>query len=129
MNLSKSVKVVLGLLTISPLLIFIGGFLFAAYQFISTFFADDPMMPLLLLSYLGYIIPYIFSYFLIYIALGIFYLIHILRNPSFDTEKRILWIVVLVTAHIFSMPAYWYLHLWKTDPNRNADSTFESTHL
>lgn len=71
------------------------------------------MMPFLILSYLGYIAPYIFFFFLFYLGLGIFYLVHITQNELLDNEKKILWIVILIMLNGIVMPVYWYLYIWK----------------
>jgi hypothetical protein len=128
MQLSKSAKIVIGTFTFLPFMLLLGSFAFLAYQIISMLFAEKPMMPLLLLSYLGYVIPYLFAFFILYVGLGIFYLVHILQNHSIDTEKRILWIVVLITLNGISMPIYWYVHLWKKKSESNTSRTLEQAY-
>jgi hypothetical protein len=128
MHLRKPAKIALGFFTFLPLLFLIGGFVFVAYQFISAFVAENPMLPLLFFSYLGYVIPYFFLFFLLYLGLGIFYLVHVIRNPAMDTEKRVLWIVVLIAFNGISMPVYWYVHLWKEQPKPKSDPTLEQNY-
>lgn len=121
MQFNKTANIILGILTFLPFLIVFGAILFAAYQILEIFFSEKPFMPIFLLSYLGYIIPYMFLYVLFYIGLGIFYLVHIIQNSSLDTEKKILWVVVLITLNGISMPFYWYVHLWNEKSPSNTD--------
>lgn len=121
MNLNKPAKIILGIFTFLPLILGIGTFAFGISQFISMTFSQDPQLPLMFLSYLSYILPYLFLFFLVYLGLGIFYLVHMIQNPTLDSEKRILWIVVLITLHTFSMPAYWYAHIWKENESETSE--------
>lgn len=134
-HLNKPAKMVLGVLTILPLIIMIALVIFGFIQFLSFFSTENqnPMMPMMYLSYLGYAIPFLFFYSLFYLGLGIFYVIHMFQNPLLDTEKRMLWIVVLITLNGLSMPVYWYIHLWKshsshsTTPKATGIPNHEST--
>lgn len=113
MELNKPAKIVLGVLTLFPLLLAAGTFLFVLYHFVSFLFLNDPNMPMQFFSYLAYILPYTFLFFLLYLGLVIFYLIHTVQNQHLDTEKRFLWITVLLFLNGISMPLYWYIHVWK----------------
>jgi len=113
-NLNKPTKIVLGVLTILPVVIIAGLLLLGFIQVISILSSEEPFMPLMYLSYLSYVIPFLFIYSVFYLGLGIFYLIHIINNPLLDTEKKGLWITVLIILNGISMPVYWYIHLWKS---------------
>lgn len=52
-------------------------------------------------------------YFAALVGLVAFYMVHALRNPRLPPERRPLWLVVLVLGAPLSMPAYWYLYLWR----------------
>lgn len=121
MILKKPAKIVLGILTILPLILGVGTFAFGVYQFISMAFSPNPQLPMMFLTYLSYMIPYLFLFILIYLGLGIFYLGHSIQNSALDSEKRMLWITVLITLHTFSMPVYWYVHIWKSNPTVNSE--------
>ncbi len=113
MNLNKSTKIILGILTFLPLLFTISILGFIAFNFFSVFFSQEPKMPLMLFSYLSYILPYAFLIILLALGLFIFYIAHIIQNSFLDTEKRILWIVVVFLVYGFAIPIYWYIHIWK----------------
>lgn len=114
MYLNKPAKIILGILTLIPLLFAISTFLFALHQVVSFLFFSEPGMPTQFFSYLAYILPYTLLFFLLYLGLIIFYFIQIVQNKYFDTEKRFLWIVILLLLNGISMPVYWYVHIWKT---------------
>jgi len=115
MNLNKSAKIVLGILTFLPLLFLISTLGFFVFNFFSVFFSQEPEMPMMLFSYLSYVLPYLFLMILLALGLFVFYIVHIIRNSSLDTEKRILWIVVVFFAHGVALPIYWYIHIWKNN--------------
>lgn len=121
MTLNKPAKIVLGIFTFLPLIFGIGSFIFAVHQIVSIVFSEDPAMPFMLLSYLSHVVPYLFILFPLYLGLGIFYLVHIIRNNYFDSEKRILWIIVLFILHAFAMPVYWYAHIWKEQTSKQPE--------
>lgn len=111
--MNKPAKIVLGIFTFLPFLIILSTVSFGIYQIVEIYTSEEPFMPLLYLSYLGYVIPFLFFYSLFYIGLGIFYIVNIIQSNYFDTEKKILWTVVIIALNGFSMPAYWYFHIWK----------------
>jgi hypothetical protein len=115
MNLNKSAKIVLGILTFLPLLFLISTLGFFVFNFFSVFFSQEPEMPMMLFSYLSYVLPYLFLIILLALGLFVFYIVHIIRNASLDTEKRILWIVVVFFAYGVALPIYWYIHIWKNN--------------
>ncbi len=48
-------------------------------------------------------------------ALMIYYIIHASNNPKFDSNDRLLWILIMVFAHQIGYIIYWYLKIWKED--------------
>lgn len=113
MNLNRSAKIVLGILTFLPLLFVISILGFVIFNFFSMFFSQDPEMPMMLFSYLSHILPYLFVIILLTLGLFVFYIVHIIQNSFLDTEKRILWIVVVLLVYGVAIPIYWYIHIWK----------------
>lgn len=109
--MNKTTQIFLGVLTFLPFLIILSSIGWGMYTIIETVLSPEAVNPLMYLSYLGYVIPFLFFYTLFYLALGIFYLAHIIRNPFLDTEKKGLWFVVLIVLNGLSMPFYWYLHI------------------
>jgi hypothetical protein len=67
-------------------------------------------------------LPALLAYSAFYLLLGIFYLIHLLQSQQLDNEKKILWIVVIAFS-TFSMPVYWYAHVWNDETNQAEKKT------
>lgn len=118
MDLNKSAKIVLGILTFLPLLLAMSLLGFVVLNFFSMFFSQEPVMPLMLFSYLSYILPYIFPIALLALGLFVFYIVHIVQNTILDTEKRMLWIVVVFVAYGLAIPIYWYIHIWNKNSGK-----------
>lgn len=54
--------------------------------------------------------------FMIWImGLMIYYIIHIFRSNELNSEKRILWTIIVFFGHVIALPFYWYLHIWKSN--------------
>lgn len=108
--MSKTIKLLLGLVTLWPLAYMILFFLMI-FSFI--FFAagtgpGDGPPPF---------IPVIFSLhiltMLVIAALTVFYIVNVFRNERVDKDKKVLWAVVLFLGNLLAMPVYWYLYIWK----------------
>jgi len=111
--MSKTTKIVLGVLTFLPLVVLILFASYTVYQIASFWAAQDHYMPMFLFPYLGYALPFMFLFGLFNLGLIIFYLIQISQNNFLDTEKKFLWIVVVIILNNIMMPIYWYIHIWK----------------
>ncbi|MEL7832538.1 hypothetical protein [Fodinibius sp. Rm-B-1B1-1] len=123
MNLNKPGKIILGILTFLPLLFAVSILGLIIFNFFSMFFTQEPAMPLMYFSYLGYILPYIFPAILLSLGLFVFYIVHLVQNSSLDTEKRILWSVVMFLVFGVATPIYWYFHIWKKDSKNDVQFT------
>lgn len=119
--MSKPFKIALGVLTIIPFVTTLGLLVFGGYQAVEIFMTSDPVIPMLLLSYLKYISSFLIFNSLLYLGLGVFYTNNILKNGRLDTEKKVLWIIVLALLNGISMPVYWYLHIWNRQSIENPE--------
>ena len=111
--MSKAGKITTGILTFLPLFVVIFIMGFTIYQILSILTAEDPFMSMMAMSYFGYIIPLMIFFFLFYVGLGVFYIVQVVQNHTFDTEKKLLWVAVILTLNAISMPLYWFFHIWK----------------
>lgn len=113
MQLSRIPIIIAGILTFLPFvgLVIIAGLIF--FELLFLLISDTTVNPLLYLPYLGYVVPIVSTFFVIYLCLGLFYIFHIFRNELLDTEKKVLWLTVLIILNGLTMPFYWYLYLWK----------------
>lgn len=51
------------------------------------------------------------------IGLQIYYIVNVFKNERIGKDQRILWVLVLFFGGLFAMPIYWYLNIWREDPN------------
>jgi len=119
MKLPKSIVTIIGVITFLPMIAFLGSMAFVLFEILSLFFSETPFNPFLYLSYLGYVAPVLSMYSFIYLALLIIYFAHTFNNKRLDTEKKLLWLSVLIILHGISMPFYWYFHMWRNPTETN----------
>lgn len=111
--MKKSAKIIIGILTFLPFIIAISLVGFTFYQILSILTSEDPFMSMMAMSYLGYVFPLMIFFFLFYVGLGIFYIVQVVQNNLLDTEKKLLWVAVIIILNAITMPLYWYFHIWK----------------
>lgn len=117
MNVSKTPAIFLGILTFLPFVGLLAIIALVVFEIFILLFSDTPFNPFLYLSYLNYIVPILSGFLIIYLGLGIFYFVHIIQNQFLDKEKKLLWVVVLISLNGLAMPFYWYMYLWKNNLN------------
>ena len=109
-NMNKFFKILLGIMTLYPLLhlfFFIGLFGFIAFKIFGgqVFNEHSQVFPFLIISHISAMV----------FILGLigFYSMHIYKCNPVSSEKKILWLILIVFVNVFSMPVYWYLFVWK----------------
>ncbi len=110
--MSKRIKILLGLATLWPFL-YIIAFLILVILQIYLFATNTPraagdVPPLF------YIMWALTGFTALWmLGLTILYLVHVLRNHQLETNKRMLWAMILLVGNVFAMPIYWYLYIWR----------------
>lgn len=122
MKLPKWAKILIGFLSFLPFFLVIAAFGIAVISIIAQATSEEPLNIFALLAYLQYVLPVMLGYLGFYLTFGIFYLVHIILNKALDTEKKVLWIIIILTLNALSMPFYWYIHIWKEPLRSNAAS-------
>jgi len=97
--MKKLAKKLVGFITLVP------------YTFLGLLFIDFLIYPQELLAevYLNHV--YVGTLLWI-VSLLVFYLIHLFRIKRLDTERQILWAIVLLFGNVLAMPVYWYRYIW-----------------
>jgi hypothetical protein len=118
MNLNHVQKIVLGIFTFLPFLLF-PIFLWQLFHTIgSTLFLDsheaDPGE--FVLPVLSFIFPIILSA-IGALALTIFYIVHVVLNKNLEPSEQILWILLFIFFGILAFPAYWIIRIWNNPKN------------
>lgn len=128
MNISKSVKILIGFLTAFAILfpfvimptfvmffVFSSGFLFFDPQSVPN--PDDiqkTMFPFMLVFY-----PLIMCFSLVQLGLQIFYIIHEIKNKALTDTFRILFALGTFLLPFVAMPIYFFAYLWKDSPQES----------
>lgn len=55
---------------------------------------------------------------LLLVAIPVFYVTHAFNNKRLPSDKRLLWVIVLIFGSSLSALAYWFHYIWKR-PVRN----------
>ncbi|MGD8998807.1 MAG: hypothetical protein PVF75_00210 [Granulosicoccaceae bacterium] len=112
--MNKPVKLLLGLLSIIPLLYFIGFFVFTFSMVFGAMmppFAESP--ELANDWFLKLFIAHLATMLLI-MALIVTYLVVLFRSTSIEQNMKILWTILLLFFGVFAFPVFWYLYIWRT---------------
>lgn len=117
MTISKPVKILLGLATLSPFVFVVA--LFGSFFFIISNAPKQPREFEEFFSIYGAIFNLVcFLFTAVFSALWVFFIVHAARNPNLDT-MRTTWLVVLIVLGGWAMPFYWFHYIWrdgKTEP-------------
>lgn len=109
-NLSKPVKILLGLGTLWP----------AVYQPIFMTFMFRPFAQAMehgdfsggILRSLIFMPIQLFTVLLV-LALAVFFMAHAISNERMGRNTKTFWVVAILILHMLIMPVYWYLYIWR----------------
>ncbi|MEL6812947.1 MAG: hypothetical protein AAFP76_16605 [Bacteroidota bacterium] len=125
--MSKSRKIFLGVLTFLPMLLLVGYFLAFFFMFFQAFSEtqqalthQDEMNPMLFAG--GIRIMFLFIFGMIFLNLGLlaYYIIHANKNPKFDSNQKLIWILVLLLAQGVGTIVYYFVEIVPLDPKENS---------
>src|SRR5215210_5308888 len=51
------------------------------------------------------------------LALSVFYIVNVFRNPRVEKDKQVLWVLMLFMVGLVALPIYWYLYIWREEPS------------
>ncbi|MGD8514138.1 MAG: hypothetical protein PVF52_00885 [Granulosicoccaceae bacterium] len=112
--MNKAVKLVLGPLSIVPLLYFIGFFVFVfsmVFGGMSPPFTESPGLAndWFLKLFIAH-----FATILLIMALIVTYLVVLFKSTSIEQNMKVLWTILLLFFGVFAFPVFWYLYIWRT---------------
>ncbi|MBX3256965.1 MAG: PLDc N-terminal domain-containing protein [Chitinophagaceae bacterium] len=122
--MSKSSKIILGIITLLPFFFMAGYFLWFMSFFtkmsanIGT--GDPDTVPRLMFENMGWMFLFIGMAMLISFGLMIYYIVHVVNNKKIDSNERLVWILVFIFANMIGYPIYWYMRIWKAEEYRSA---------
>jgi hypothetical protein len=124
MNISKPVKILIGVLTVFAVLFpfFIMPVFMMFFMFSSGFPFFDPqsvpnpndieaMLPFMFVFY-----PLMMCFSVVQLGLQIFYIIHEIKNKALTDTFRILFAIGTFLLPYVAMPIYFFVYLWKDNP-------------
>lgn len=109
-NANKSLAIILAIFTAWPYLLFGFGMLIEVMGLIPESAVEPPPIFVLLMALIC-LTPIV-----VVAVLGV-YLVYLFTRPNLTMDKKLVWAVILVVGHIFAMPVFWYLHIWKSPPS------------
>jgi len=121
-NLSKPVKILIGIATIWPpifMFLFMFGFFFMGFV-MPMIVGDLNHMGgpherdfIALAAFIIFMALYLFT-ILLWNGLMIFYIVHLFMTKRIaEGGTKALWAVLIFLANILVMPVYWYLYIWQ----------------
>ncbi len=119
MEFNKTQKIILGIFTFLPFVLFPIIF-FEIFKFIVDIVAlnerGDPEASDILAAVFSFIVPVILTS-LLCLALLIFYVVHAVANKKLETAEQLLWVLLFVFFGIIAFPVYWIIRIWNTSKN------------
>jgi len=49
------------------------------------------------------------------------YLVHVYKNDHLIGNQKMVWSIAILFLSVFSIPLYWWMHIWKRPGNKSAD--------
>jgi hypothetical protein len=116
--MSKSRKLLLGILSFMPFILLIVYFAIFFRFFITIFqhAQQEDVLPAMILENIGGIIFVAILMGCISLALKIYFIIHAINNKQTDSTERVVWILIFIFAGMIGFPVYWYMRIWKETP-------------
>jgi hypothetical protein len=116
MKLSKNKKILVGLLTLWPILyMFIFMALMVSTMAIAmrTHQQEPPKIFFIMFALHFFTIIYMFC------LIG-FYVYYIFKTDRVAKDKKALWAVVIFLGNMFAMPVFWFWYIWKEPKINNS---------
>ncbi|MCA9392374.1 hypothetical protein KC614_04215 [candidate division WWE3 bacterium] len=122
--MSKGKKIFLGVLAIWPVFYLFVGVPFLLTQLATAFGDGVATIPDSTFAY--FIVIHIVTVVLIFAQI-IYYIVKAANNDAIEHNKKIAWYIGIFMGNIFAIPIYWYLHIWKEDPQQTPQSPAPTT--
>jgi hypothetical protein len=118
--MSKNKKILIGIFSILPLLLF-AVYMVSMVSFFIYFFRETAVHgkepDALFYSGFSDMAGMILTMVLLgLLSLGVlvYFLVHAINNQFLKSDERLVWILVFIFVGMVGFPIYWYLRVWKT---------------
>lgn len=105
--MKKTGAILLGLLAIEPALYVVFFMLFIFSHFLTMSIGTDTF------ENIKYIFPFHFLTMILSVGMMIYFAIHALQSKLIESDKRIIWVLVLFFGNIYALPIYWFFFVFK----------------
>lgn len=117
--MSKSKKIIIGIFSILPLLLFV-VYLVSMIGFFIHVFRDvsingerpeDLLYPTFA-NMAGMILTMVLLG-LLSLGVLVYFIVHTINNPLLKSDERLVWILVFIFVGMVGFPIYWYMRIWR----------------
>jgi hypothetical protein len=116
--MTKNKKIWIGILTFLPIAFLLLYFLNLIILFTGIFSSarvGEELDPSMMFGNFAVMFFLIFVAVVVSIGLMIFYIMQITNNKKFDSNQRLMWILIIVFAGLIGFIVYWYMYIWKDE--------------
>ena len=118
--MSKNKKILIGIFSILPLLLFV-VYLVSMVSFLIHFFSETAIHGKEpedffyggFANIAGMIVTMVLLG-LLSLAVMVYFLVHAINNQLLKGDERLVWILVFIFVGMVSFPIYWYMRIWRT---------------
>jgi hypothetical protein len=114
MNLSKVQKIVLGIFTVLPFILFPIIFWQVFHMIIDIVRMSEqgePEASQIVMAVFSFLVPILLLTFGC-LALLIFYIVHAISNKKLEPAEQLLWVLLFIFFGIIAFPIYWFVRIW-----------------
>jgi hypothetical protein len=114
--MSKSRRLLIGILSLLPLLLIVVYTITFFSIFISAVrqHGQPDALPGMMLDHIVWIVVIALLMGFSSLAMLIFFIVHAINNTAIDSTERLVWVLVFIFAGIIGGPVYWYMRIWKS---------------
>lgn len=117
--MKTSSKVWLGIFTFLPFLLFILFFIYfftVFFQNIADLGTYENEFPVQFLQSIFGVITFLIVAGLISLGIKIYYIVHSINNPENDSNKKIMWVLILIFAGSIASIVYYFIEILPLKP-------------
>ena len=112
MRLSRPVAILVGFLTLLPLVYMVYFFVTIASTFVQASPGAHADSGAFGRSFQLLMALHLSAMLLTFLLLA-FYIVHVFKCPAFTDNRRVLWALVIFFGSFVGMGVYWYLNIWR----------------
>ena len=122
--MSKSGKILVGILSFLPFIFLLGYFIWFIGLFVNIIgtagqHTSPDEMPAYFLGSMIWMIIWIVLMVIFSVGLLIYYVVHVINNKAIDSNEKLVWILVFIFGNMIGFPIYWYMRIWRDMPERD----------